>query len=193
MENASKALIMAASILLGVMIISVGVTLFNIFSEYSENAQKKMAATKDSQFNDNFLRYVSYLSDDMTDEELESKRVLITAHDIVTIANCAKENNTNYGFYDADSGYTLDDRDSDATNYVRIDVENSKKERYNYFENKSDSDKIKFMEDNSIIQTMDLATGKMVAKTKYYECVVENIRISADTNRIKYMKITPIN
>ena len=35
MENASKALIMAAEILVGVMIISIGVYLFNTLGQYS--------------------------------------------------------------------------------------------------------------------------------------------------------------
>ena len=34
MENASKALIMAAEVLIGVIIISIGVALFTIFSNY---------------------------------------------------------------------------------------------------------------------------------------------------------------
>ena len=42
MENASKALIMAASVLLGVMILSVGVYLFYVYSDYSSNAYQRM-------------------------------------------------------------------------------------------------------------------------------------------------------
>ena len=42
MENASKALIMAASVLLGLMIISVGVALFNTFSEFSRDTLDKV-------------------------------------------------------------------------------------------------------------------------------------------------------
>ena len=42
MENASKALIMAATVLLGVMIISVGVALFNTFSEFGRDTLQKV-------------------------------------------------------------------------------------------------------------------------------------------------------
>ena len=45
MENASKALIMAAEILIGVMIISVGVYLFNMFANYSSERYKKIEDT----------------------------------------------------------------------------------------------------------------------------------------------------
>ena len=42
MENASKALIMAASVLLGVMIISVGVVLFESFSGFAKDTTDKI-------------------------------------------------------------------------------------------------------------------------------------------------------
>ena len=38
MENASKALLMAASVLVGVMILSLGVYLFSTYAEYSSDA-----------------------------------------------------------------------------------------------------------------------------------------------------------
>ena len=41
MENASKALIMAAEVLIGVMIISIGVYLFNVFGQYSADNTKR--------------------------------------------------------------------------------------------------------------------------------------------------------
>ena len=46
MENASRALIMAASVLLGIMIISVGVALFNTFSEFSRDTLEKVDEKK---------------------------------------------------------------------------------------------------------------------------------------------------
>ena len=38
MENASRAFIMAAGVLLGVLILSLGIYLFSIFGQYSANA-----------------------------------------------------------------------------------------------------------------------------------------------------------
>ena len=57
MENASKALIMAASILLGVMIISVGVALFNSFVGFSSDITNEIEKKKIEQFNLQFLKY----------------------------------------------------------------------------------------------------------------------------------------
>ena len=57
MENASKALIMAAEILIGVMIISIGVYLFNTLGQYSAETTAEMEETQQAQFNNQFLKY----------------------------------------------------------------------------------------------------------------------------------------
>ena len=51
MENASKALIMGASVLLGVMILSIGVYIFSTFAPYSENAYQRLDDAQVAQFN----------------------------------------------------------------------------------------------------------------------------------------------
>jgi len=56
MENASKALIMAASILIGVMIISVGVALFNSFGGFSKDIMTGIEETQVAEFNTQFLK-----------------------------------------------------------------------------------------------------------------------------------------
>ena len=92
MENASRALIMAASVLVGVMIISVGVALFNSFSEFSRSTVQKVEDAKIAEWNNNYLKYYgSY-----TDDNGKVRPIQVTAHDIVSIANSAKQNNINY-------------------------------------------------------------------------------------------------
>jgi len=77
MENASKALVMAGSVLIGVLILSLMVTLFI----NARTVSKEHEATKNSeaiqQFNVNFIKYVG--------QDL-------TIHDVVTICNFAIEN-----------------------------------------------------------------------------------------------------
>lgn len=79
MENASKALLMAAGILIGILILTLMVTLFvsssNLFSGYE--ATKKSEAIQ--QFNVNFTKYLG-----------ENR---LTIHEVVTICNFAKLNN----------------------------------------------------------------------------------------------------
>ena len=76
MENASKALIMAGSVLIGVLILTLMVTLFlnarTVSNEYEQN--KKSEAIQ--QFNVNFIKY---LGQDLT------------IHQVVTICNFASE------------------------------------------------------------------------------------------------------
>ena len=94
MENASKALIMAASVLLGVMILSVGVYLFYVYSDYSSNAYQRMEQAQIDQFNTQFLKYYGMTA--VENEGEEQKPILCTAHDIISLANLAYQNNLQY-------------------------------------------------------------------------------------------------
>ena len=95
MENASKALIMAAEILIGVMIISAGVYLFNTFGRYSADATKKIEQAQIDTFNDQFLKYYGSVTKyDETKQKDVVEPVKCTIHDIVNLANLAKKNNT---------------------------------------------------------------------------------------------------
>lgn len=82
MENASKALIMAASVLLGVMLLSLGAYLITTFSSFAEEVAQENASKQLTKFNAQFLTY--------QDENKE-----ITIYDIITVANYAKEYNLN--------------------------------------------------------------------------------------------------
>ena len=77
MENASKALLMAAGILVGVLILALMATLFinskNVNSEYERNKQAEAV----QQFNVNFTKYVGHN---------------ITIHDAISITNFAQNN-----------------------------------------------------------------------------------------------------
>ncbi len=91
MENASKALIMAGGVLIGVLIISLAVYLFVSFGQTSaeinsENSQKQL-----SQFNAKFTSYEG--------------RNDITIYEILTVASYANENNEYYK--DGDSNYLI--------------------------------------------------------------------------------------
>ncbi len=57
MENASKAFIMAATMLLGLMIISVGVALFQSFSDLGRDTIQKVENYKISEWNNTYLKY----------------------------------------------------------------------------------------------------------------------------------------
>lgn len=87
MENASKALIIAASIIVGVMVLSVGVAIFRTFSDFSQDTVQKMEEKQLSEFNNQFYKYYGYI---------DGKQITVSSHDIVTVANLAKQNNIKY-------------------------------------------------------------------------------------------------
>ena len=85
MENASKALIMASGVLIGVIILSMAVYLFNVLGRYVADTQRKIDEDEISQFNDKFLKYNGLTN--------------LTIQDVITVKNYALENNNKYGNY----------------------------------------------------------------------------------------------
>lgn len=104
MENATKALIMAAGILIGIMVISLAVYLFTSFGKYGNSFSQKSYEKEISEFNANFTKYYG-------------SNVTATIHEIITLANLAKENNTRYNL-DRNS-VNIDDENN---YYIRVDL-----------------------------------------------------------------------
>ena len=67
MENASKALLIAGSVLIVILIIAVGLRIFNSTKGTTEAAQSTMGTTSATMFNNQFL---SYLGDKKSKSEL---------------------------------------------------------------------------------------------------------------------------
>lgn len=84
MENASKALLMAAGVLIGLLILSLAVYLFVSFGTTSAEIHKQNEAQQLEQFNTQFTSYVG--------------KEGITIYDVVTVANLATESNIYYEF-----------------------------------------------------------------------------------------------
>ena len=82
MENASKALIMVAGVLIGILIISLAVYLFVDFGTRASEVNSKVAEQQVVQFNNKFTSY-------------EGKNDL-NIYDVVTVASYAYENNLYY-------------------------------------------------------------------------------------------------
>ena len=82
MENASKALLMAGGVLLGILILSLAVYLFSNFGGASSRIHDNIEDNQTAQFNSQFTKYVGNEN--------------VTIHDVVTMANLATENNKYY-------------------------------------------------------------------------------------------------
>ena len=78
MENASKALIMAGTILISVMVLSTAVMLVRMFGNFGNETAEKLEEHKLNEFNNQFIKFVN---------------TKVTAHDIITLANLADQNN----------------------------------------------------------------------------------------------------
>lgn len=126
MENASKALLMAAGVLIGVLILSLAVFLFAHFGTVSSELHKQQDMNDLNKFNTQFTSY-------------EGK--VCTIHDIISVANLAMNNNSNYSLTaQADNNYYISVniksgqvnnlqeslKNNDAVNKLIIDETNKK-------------------------------------------------------------------
>lgn len=82
MENASKALLMAAGVLIGLLVLSLMVYLFVSFGSNSKILYEQIQTDRIGQFNSQFTAY-------------ENKEG-VTIYDVITAANLATENNKYY-------------------------------------------------------------------------------------------------
>lgn len=82
MENAAKALLIAAEVLIGVLVLSLAVYLFTSFSQRYAEINEQRQEQQLVEFNSTYTRY--------------SNRTDLTIYDITTIISNAKQNNKNY-------------------------------------------------------------------------------------------------
>lgn len=84
METATKALLIASGVMIGVMILSLGVALYSEFSAYIETSKDAIKFNELNSFNAKFLKYANSTN--------------LTIQDIVTAVNLASENNSLYTY-----------------------------------------------------------------------------------------------
>lgn len=85
MENATKALYIAAGVLMGVMILSLGMILYSNLQNYVESMHEETRISEVTKFNTQYLNYINYI---------EGEKIFdLTIQDVITVANLAYENN----------------------------------------------------------------------------------------------------
>lgn len=103
MENASKALVMAGGVLVGILILSLAVYLFVDFGTTSAQINEQNAQQQIVEFNSKFTSYQGYKDN--------SGKWQITIYDIITLAGYANENNKYYeGIDDENIDVILENR-----------------------------------------------------------------------------------
>jgi len=91
MENASKALIIAGEILIGILILSLASYIIIQFGSFSKNMNEQMSLTEIRSFN---VKFTSF-----------SERANISMQEIATIVNFAKQSNNKYNAKQGDAYY----------------------------------------------------------------------------------------
>lgn len=168
MENASKALLITATVLVGVMLVSLGVYLFTIFGDFSSDMHKELNQKNIDEFNAQFIKYESY-----KDENTKEWKNTCRAQDIVSIANIARENNNKYEYTTSDekTGYY----------YVKVKLKQGSHTIEN-FEAKSLEDYKNFLRQYSGTEKVDEITGKKYYEIIYFKCT--DIKINPDSKRV---------
>ena len=188
MENASKALIMAAEILIGVMVISIGVYLFSTMGQYSANTAQGIEDAQIAQFNTQFLKFYGEIGTGEEGQEVVEP-IRCTIHDIVGLANLAKKENEQNGFTAQngyEDGFDISSNPEDNSNYyVQIELDIPGKREKN-LELLSQQELVDLVQEYSIVISQNSTTGNQQADIKYFKCT--EVGISNVTRRVDYMK-----
>lgn len=162
MENASKALLMAAGVLIGILILSLAVYLFATFGFSSAQMHKQIEADRLNEFNTQFTSY-------------EGKED-ITIYDVITVANLAKENNEYYQLNESNNNNF----------YIKVSISEGEQN----IENKDNRGIENLIKDNTKIENMLDNTdedGNIYKKLPTYKCKVE---INSKTGRVYKVMFT---
>ena len=162
MENASKALLMAAGVLIGILILSLAVFLFANFGAASAEAHKQNEENQIEQFNVQFTAYQG--------------RTDITIHDIVTVANLAKSTNQAFGLTEqTENNYYIT---------VRARTTSGNKSKMETFSSKELDNLVK--SDLNLVDRDD-GNGNSYKGLPTYSC---NVTINSNTRRVSAVNFT---
>ena len=160
MENASKALLMAASVLIGILIISLAIYLFVSFGSTSAEVHKQNEVQQIAQFNSRFTSY---------------EQKTCTIYDVVTLANLATENNIYYELTDKQ-------RNNKNVNYITVKLDNVPIEG-NYEDSDKNEEYNKFLKDN--LKELQNQNGT----EKKYKCKTEISEITQRVYQVNFTSL----
>lgn len=167
MENATKALLIAAGVLIGMMILSLGVALFYALNGYIEDTQQTMEENALSRFNTQFLKYVNMQPDE---HGALQETFTLTIQDIITVANLAYENNKQLGIPDnVDESIYNENND-----YVTVNATLHRQD--------GSTHTIKHLEQNVDEKAAEWLSTYI--SDIGYECATSDVQISAITGRV---------
>lgn len=187
MENASKALIMAAGVLLGVMIISFAVYLFSTFGSYSSDVYTQMEATRMEAFNSQFTKFYGTEQRenpyDTNSDKYYNGPILCTVQDVVTIAKLARDSNSKYGVYEDDSNY-ISTNENDM--YITVNLLSEPRKGKN-IENWTGNQFTDLIKNNTFV---DGSTSNI---KYYYITSIEYMNVTDDLQRVREINIDVVD
>ena len=164
MENATKALLIAAGVLIGIMVISLGVSLYVSLGSYVDSTKEQLELNEISKFNTQFLKYNNTILDE-SGSEVPSFTLRI--QDVVTAANIAYENNKNLGDINGEA--------NENNLYVAVNVKYNGSQQLNNIQRTINS------QDTNVWNSSKLLSSD---SGHQYTCYTANIKISNKTGRV---------
>lgn len=164
MENATKALLIAAGVLIGIMVISLGVSLYVSLGSYVDSTKEQLELNEISKFNTQFLKYNNTILDE-SGNEVPSFTLRI--QDVVTAANIAYENNKNLGDINGEA--------NENNLYVAVNVKYNGSQQLNNIQRTINS------QDTNVWNSSKLLSSD---SGHQYTCYTANIKISNITGRV---------
>ena len=164
MENATRALLIAAGVLIGIMILSLGVSLYVSLGSYVDSTKEQLELNEISKFNTQFLKYNNTILDE-SGNEVPSFTLRI--QDVVTAANIAYENNKNLGDINGEA--------NENNLYVAVNVKYNGSQQLNNIQRTINS------QDTNVWNSSKLLSSD---SGHQYTCYTANIKISNITGRV---------
>ena len=164
MENATKALLIAAGVLIGIMVMSLGVSLYVSLGSYVDSTKEQLELNEISKFNTQFLKYNNTILDE-SGNEVPSFTLRI--QDVVTAANIAYENNKNLGDINGEA--------NENNLYVAVNVKYNGSQQLNNIQRTINS------QDTNVWNSSKLLSSD---SGHQYTCYTANIKISNITGRV---------
>ena len=152
MENSTNALLMSAEILIAVLVLSFLSYMFITFGNFSKNMNDRMTDSQVTEFNNHFLPF--------------SNRTNITAQEIASIINFAKQSNDNNDL----------SRNDSSEYYVRIYIDTAE-----FFDDYTDSE---YLYKHGISDVLETFINKN--NEYYFSCNAKVISKINDEIRVNY-------
>ena len=172
MEDASKALLISAGVLIGILILSLGVYLYYSLGTYITVNQETMNKNELNQFNTQFIKYINYEESTGT-IEVSKIEFDLTIHDVVTVANLAYENNRKYNMTSLTENY------DESTLYVSVNADIAKEDGTIEYR--------QHLEKQINVESSDILKNNINQK---YICRISDITYSSITGRICSISFT---